>query len=337
MTLRRRAVLVHRRTELDELLDRHATRGQAEFFLRTRGRSLAEVQERHDAVTAARSTVTASVPGDWALADVERADLDRFLFAPEDLVLVVGQDGLVANAAKYLGGQTVVGVDPEPGRNAGVLVRHRPRDVAALLTAWSDDGGAAPGRRREASALPVDELAMAHVRLDDGQELHALNEVFVGHASHQSARYRLDVAGRGEDQLSSGLVVGTGTGATGWCASLAHDRGGRRLPVPDAPALAWFVREAWPSPVTGASLTDGVLGPDDEVSLTVRSDRLVVFGDGVEADRLEAGWGQAVRIGLADRRLRLARPSRDQSSGARRPRGGRPGAGPVRRRSRSGA
>lgn len=34
-----RIVIVHRRTELQELLDRHSTRGQAEFFLRTRGRS----------------------------------------------------------------------------------------------------------------------------------------------------------------------------------------------------------------------------------------------------------------------------------------------------------
>ena len=33
---RRRAVVVTRRTELEELLERHATRGQAEFFLRTR-------------------------------------------------------------------------------------------------------------------------------------------------------------------------------------------------------------------------------------------------------------------------------------------------------------
>lgn len=311
-------MLVHRRTELDELLDRHATRGQAEFFLRTRGRTLAEVQDRHDAVTAARRVVTAAVPADWALADVERADLDRFLFAPEDLVFVVGQDGLVANVAKYLDRQTVVGVDPEPGRNAGVLVRHLPADAARIVATLSDDDAGpagTAGRARSAGAdarrarLPVDELTMVQIRLDDGQELHALNEVYVGSPGHQSARYRLEVPAGTEDQSSSGVIVGTGTGATGWCASLARDRGGRRLPAPADAALAWFVREAWPSPATGATLTDGLLGPQDEVALTVRSDRLVAFGDGVEDDRLEAGWGQTVRIGLADRRLRLAAPA----------------------------
>lgn len=286
---------MHRRTELDELLERHATRGQAEFFLRTRGRTLADVQARHDAVADARRTVAGAVPSDWAMAEVERGDLDRFLFAPEDVVVVVGQDGLVANVAKYLDGQAVVGVDPEPGANAGVLVRHTAAGAVRLLAGLARGGAPA-----------CEDLTMVRVRLDDGQELHALNELFVGHPSHQSARYELAVGGRRERQSSSGLIVGTGTGATGWCASIAHDRGGRRLPAPADRALTWFVREAWPSPVTGVTLTEGVLGEGQEAVVTVQSDRLVVFGDGIEADRLEVGWGQEVRVGVADRRLRLA-------------------------------
>lgn len=308
MALRTRAVLVHRRTELDELLDRHATRGQAEFFLRTRGRTLADVEARHEAAVSARREVAASVPSDWALAEVERADLDRFLFAPEDVVLVVGQDGLVANVAKYLDRQLVVGVDPEPGTNLGVLVRHGAEDVAEIIGGLADQQGgvaAQQGDRAPAVALRCDELTMVHARLDDGQELHAVNELFLGHPSHQSARYTLRVDRGSERQSSSGLIVSTGTGATGWCASIAHDRGGRRLPGPTDPALAWFVREAWPSPVTGVTMTEGVLGGGGELVVAVQSDRLVVFGDGMEADRLEVSWGQEVRIGVAERRLRL--------------------------------
>jgi NAD kinase len=302
VALRTRAVLVHRRTELDELLDRHATRGQAEFFLRTRGRTLADVESRHEAAVSARRAVAASVPSDWALAEVERADLDRFLFAPEDVVLVVGQDGLVANAAKYLDRQLVIGVNPEPGTNLGVLVRHDTDAIAAIISALANPqgrAGAAP------SAVRCDELTMVRARLDDGQELRAVNELFLGHASHQSARYVLTVDGTAERQSSSGLIVSTGTGATGWSASIAHDRGGRRLPGPTEQSLAWFVREAWPSPATGATLTEGMLGDVGELVVTVQSDRLVVFGDGMEGDRLEVSWGQEVRIGVAERRLRL--------------------------------
>ncbi|WP_418275292.1 hypothetical protein ACNHYB_10505 [Isoptericola jiangsuensis] len=306
--LRRRAVVVHRRTELDELLDRHGTRGQAEFFLRSRGRTLDDVQDRHDGLAAARDAVAAALPADWARADVERADLPRFLVAPEDVVVVVGQDGLVANVAKYLHGQPVVGVDPEPGVNAGVLVRHSVTAATALLRGLDGpvpDGAAAPDR---AAMLPLDALTTVRADLDDGQHLTALNEVFVGHPSHQSARYTLRCAAGTERQSSSGLIVATGTGATGWWASLAHDRGGRAAPRRDEDRLGWFVREAWPSPATGARLTEGTVEAGDDVEVTVASDGLVVFGDGMEDDRLVARWGQRVTVRRGEEPLRLVRP-----------------------------
>ena len=293
-----RIVIVHRRTELQELLDRHATRGQAEFFLRTRGRSIQDVQGRHDRLTAALASLRAAVPAEWRHAEVERADLSRFLLTPDDIIAVVGQDGLVANAAKYLKGQPVIGIDPEPGMNPGVLVRHSPRAAARLLQDAALAG--TPDRLR------CHELTTVTARLDDGQELSGLNEIFIGHASHQSARYRLTVPdGRAERQSSSGLIVSTGTGATGWCASIALERGGRPLPGPRDSRLAWFVREAWPSPITGASLTEGLLEAGETLRVTVGSDQLVVFGDGMEGDRLTASWGQEITVQLGERPLRL--------------------------------
>jgi len=296
MTLRPRAVVVHRRTELDELLERHSTRGQAEFFLRSRGRDLAAVQTQHDRVMAAQLTVLAAVPSTWAVAEVERGDLARFLFAPEDFIAVVGQDGLVANLAKYVTTQPVVGVNPDPATNPGVLVRHSPEAAAALL--------AGLGSPATATVRTIG-LTMVEARLDDGQRLRGLNEIFLGHPSHQSARYVLQAGRRDEPQSSSGLIVATGTGATGWCASIVHDRGGRRLPQPTESALAWFVREAWPSPATGVELIEGRLGPGDHLGITVTSDRLVLFGDGIESDALELGWGQTASLALAEDRLNL--------------------------------
>jgi hypothetical protein len=228
---------------------------------------------------------------------VERADLSRFLLTPEDIIAVVGQDGLVANVAKYLDGQPVIGIDPEPGANPGVLVRHAPEDAERMLRKL------AVGR-----AMDCEPLTMVTARLDDGQELSGLNEVFIGHASHQSARYVLSTPdGQVERQSSSGLIVSTGTGATGWCASIALERGGRPLPAPTDAWLAWFVREAWPSPITGASLTEGTLSPGEPLRITVASDQLVVFGDGMEADRLTVSWGQEITVQLGERPLRLVR------------------------------
>ncbi|MET9458581.1 hypothetical protein ABZY05_26465 [Streptomyces canus] len=295
MSLAPRAVLVHRTTEYEELVAHHGTHGQAAFFLSSRGRDIAEVAERHERTRRALAEVTSAIPLTWRQARVERADLDRFLFAPEDVVVVVGQDGLVANVAKYLAGQRVVGIDTDPGRNPGVLVRHRPAQAAALLPAAFD--------------TTVDELTMVEAVADDTQRLVALNEIYLGAAGHQTARYRLGLEGDGgvvEAQASSGVLVGTGTGATGWLRSLWQERGGRlRLPDPTEDRLLWFVREAWPSPATGTSLIAGELPARARLRLTVESERLIAFGDGMEGDAVELTWGQTVEVGVCGERLRL--------------------------------
>jgi hypothetical protein len=77
------------------------------------------------------------------------------------------------------------------------------------------------------------------------------------------------------------------------------------LPRPEEPRLAWFVREAWPSPVTGTTLTAGSVADGERLEVVVESDELVAFADGLESDRLIAGWGQQVSIGVAQQRLAL--------------------------------
>jgi hypothetical protein len=292
-TLAPRVVVVSRRSELDELLIRHGTIAAAAYFLRQRGRDLDGVMARHEALQAALTTVGAAVPPAWRRGLVTRDDLPRFLFAPEDVVVAVGQDGLVANVAKYLDGQPVIGVDPEPGRNPGVLVRHTADTVGSLL---------------KAGEYTTRDLTMVAATLDDGQELLGLNEVYIGHPTHQSSRYLLSTSdGQAERQSSSGVVVGTGTGATGWCASIARQRADSPdLPGPEEPALCWFVREAWPSPATGVALTSGRLVAGDALVVTSEGERGVVFADGVETDHLTLAWGQRVTIGISARRLHLA-------------------------------
>lgn len=203
---------------------------------------------------------------------------------------MVGQDGLVANVAKYLAGQPVVGINPDPRRNPGVLVRHRPDQAGKLLTSSQHGVGS-------------DELTMVEAVADDTQRLVALNEIYLGAAGHQTARYRLGFDGdRGavEPQASSGVLVGTGTGASGWIRSVWQERASElALPGPGEDRLLWFVREAWPSPATGTSLVAGQLAAAARLCLTVESDRLIVFGDGMEGDALELTWGQTVRVGVA--------------------------------------
>jgi NAD kinase len=290
-----RVVIITRPTAYERLLQQHGTLGQARFFLERRGQSLEALETVHTQQEQALKTVEATIPADWRRGRVSRAELDRFLFEPQDLVVAVGQDGLVANVAKYLQGQSVIGINPCPERFPGVLVPHPPDMAGPLLLAAAS------------RVATIQARMMVEARLDDGQKLLALNEVFVGHISHQSARYRLNWDGREERQSSSGLIVTSGTGSTGWARSIHQERHSKvRLPDPTELALAFFVREAWPSPTSGTMLTEGrIEGQDHLAVISEMDDGGVAFGDGIEADRIELLWGQRLEIGLAQTRLNL--------------------------------
>ncbi|WP_436788816.1 hypothetical protein [Yinghuangia sp. YIM S10712] len=289
-----RAVFVHRQSALQDLINRHGTYNQGSFFLKQRGLNAKGMVDRANIVQDSLAAAGAAVPAHWRRGAVERGDLDRFLFEEHDVVVIVGQDGLVANVAKYLDGQPVVGVNADPG-GAGLLTRHQAADCVRLLHAV------------EEGSARYETRTMVEARTDDGRSLCALNEIFVGHPSHQTARYRLATPeGNHEQQASSGVLVGTGTGSTGWCASVHRARpDAPGLPEPTDRRLAWFVREAWPSPATGTTLVHGTLGEGAVLSLTVESEGLVAFGDGIEADRLVLSWGERVDIGIAGKHLRL--------------------------------
>ena len=151
-------------------------------------------------------------------------------------MVVVGQDGLVPNAAKYLSGQLAIGINPDPERYDGVLCQHPPAAMEALLDWVAARNG--PGFR-------IEHRVMAIAMREDGQRLLALNEVFLGHQTHQSARYRIQAGPVEERHSSSGVICSTGTGSTGWARSLSGQIGlADPLPKPEEPRLAWFVRES---------------------------------------------------------------------------------------------
>lgn len=310
-----RVVLVTRPTQYELMLRRHGTAGQAGFFLRTKASAfapaagakrakgpppdaLAHHRLQHDRIEQARETVRRSIPSERRTTHIDRDDLDRFFFEPDDIVVAVGQDGLVPNVAKYLRGQPLIGINPDPGLYDGVLCRHAPRAAGALV-AWAT----AP----TTGAFRFERRVMAVAEREDGQALLALNEIFVGHRSHQSANYVLKAGGRHERQSSSGVICATGTGATGWSRSIMLQRGiAADPPAPEEERLLWFAREPFPSVSTGTSLDFGeVAGGESVVLESAMGEGGVIFADGIETDFLEFIDGQSARLRLAEHRLNL--------------------------------
>jgi NAD kinase len=290
-----RIVLVTRPTEIEALIAMHGTLEQAKFVLRSQGRGTEDLAARHERIKRAVATVMGSLPHAWRRVRVDRAELDRFVFEDGDMVVPIGQDGLVANVAKYLDGQPVIGVNPDPSSYEGVLVKHRAENVVQTV------------ERVVHERADIVERTMVEAAFDDGQRLLALNEIFIGHRSHQSARYELSFGDVWERQSSSGIIVASGTGATGWARSIDRDRNDAvPLPAPLERRLAYFVREAFPGSGFAVDHTGGVLGESQR--LIVRSEMNeggTAFGDGIEDDRVEFGWGTTVRIGVAAERLHL--------------------------------
>lgn len=290
-----RVVIVTRPTELERVLARHGTYAQAAFAMRTWGQDIEVVRARHERFEAALAEVISQVPMDWRRARASREQLDRFLFAPEDIVIAVGQDGLVANVAKYVTTQPVIGINPDPDEYAGVLVRHHAKKTKRLLL----------GVSKERCGIQTRRMVVARTAI--GMELRALNEIFVGHRTHQAARYAIHCHDCSERQISSGLIISTGTGATGWASSILAQRGSPIAPPkPEEGKLIYLVREAYASPSSGTGITQGAITEGESLELVSQMEEGgVAFGDGIEDDHLPLPFGMKLTVSLAPGALRL--------------------------------
>jgi len=302
-------VVVTQKTRLEGLVERFNTRDQAKFYLEHMGLSFADYDREHETYARAVQSLRRQLDGLLPKMQlVERSFLPTFLFAPKDLVLTVGRDGLVVNTAKYLDGQQVVAVNPDPGRNDGVLLPFLPAQARAAVTRVLD------GKAR------CHEITMAEVRLNDGQHLLAFHDFFAGQRTHLSARYGLSWRGRSEEQSSSGVLVTTGAGSTGWFSSvqnMAASVSGLLLgeKAPELPRLrmrwgdrrlAWVVREPFLSRASGVKLGAGLLEEGEELLLESHMpEGGVIFSDGVEADALAFNAGAVASVRTSERRTRL--------------------------------
>jgi len=244
LSLSTKAIIVTRRTRLEELIAQYNTEAQAAFVIQSKGGDVKELQIEHKTYYRALATVETALKEKARLQKIERNFLPNLIFGPEDIIIVVGQDGLVANTLKYLTGQPVIAINPDPTRCDGVLLPFVADDIASV---FSD----AVNQHYQSKTI-----TMAKAVLNDGQTLIAVNDIFIGPRSHTSARYTLSLEKHTEVQCSSGIIVSTGLGSTGWMKSiLAGAAGitGNRNP-PTAKPLAWdsntlryAVREPFPS------------------------------------------------------------------------------------------
>ncbi len=318
-------VLVTRPTRLAELVIRFNTVSQARFYIEHQGADFTDYLREDQTYHHALSETQAALARVGRVQTVDRGFLPNFVFAPDDTVVTLGQDGLVANTLKYLDGQAVVGVNPDPERWDGRLLPFRVGDL--------------PGVMPEVmlKKRPTKSVTMAKITLNNGQSMCGVNDLFIGPRTHGSARYLIRSGEASETQSSSGVIVSTGMGSTGWLKSLLTGaaaitqsagsvlarqalenlaasapgrKGGKRLRLNvktefawDADYLFYTVREPFPTRTTGASLVFGRVTANAPLILESRmAENGVIFSDGIEKDFLEFNSGTRAVVGLAERK-----------------------------------
>jgi NAD kinase len=301
----KKLVIVTRKTRLQELIERFNTRSQAKFYIEHAGGEFEDYEREDNAYRSSLEMLRRSLEFEMPQQLIDRSLVPTFQFQKEDLVVTLGQDGLVANTAKYVMAQPIVAVNPEPARFDGVLLPFLPNQARSAV-----------GKVIEAKAK-FREVTLAEIKLHDGQRLLAFNDLFIGARSHVSAQYLIRCGKAAEVHSSSGVLVSTGAGSTGWLSSIfnmasgvARFRGATaiepfRMPWEDR-RLIYVVREPFVSRHSQATIVTGMLESEQELVLeSLMPSGGVVFSDGMEADYLQFNSGAIAAVRAAEQRARL--------------------------------
>jgi NAD kinase len=312
-------VVVTRKTRLEELIARFNTREQARFYIEHAGSDFDFYQAEHDTYKHAVDALLSKAGVLGRVQVIERAFLPNFIFTEQDLIVAIGQDGLVVNIAKYLNGQPIIAVNPDPAHIDGVLLPYRLQDAPSVIAEALQD------------RMSVRRITMAEAALNDGQTMLAFNDLFIGVRTHTSARYHITFGGQSEAQSSSGIIVSTGAGSTGWLSSMFNMALGitrmlesqtrtlapLRLDWEDE-RLAFVVREPFVSKTSRADVVAGIITAGTELVLESHTpENGVIFSDGVEADYVRFNSGAIARVRVAQKKTRLVVPGASQPPSSR--------------------
>lgn len=294
------AILIKNKTRLEALVERFNTKEQARFYIERSGGDFQEYETEHEQFHHSFQKVQVQLSKILKNKIVEREFLPSYLFSDNNLIVVVGQDGLVANVAKYSKGQPIIAVNPDPERYDGILLPFNSQNFTKAVYAVLQQ------------AFRTRAMRFAEVTLNDGQALLAVNDLFIGIASHTSARYKIRLNNREETHSSSGIIVATKTGSTGWLSSIFNMAFGliqaKEVDYPDIQEddLFFAVREPFKSQKTQTGLCGGRLKNGEKLIVeSMMPSKGLIFSDGIEQDYLQFNSGAIAEIGLSEQMANL--------------------------------
>ena len=271
MNTDRKLILVTRHTRLHELKQKYGTLGQAKFYIEHLGESFEQYETEDGLFKRVQTQVLSFLKATGRVQQLDRSYLPTYKFSPDDIVIVLGQDGLVANTLKYLTGQSVIAINPSPQSFDGVLLPFAAKDLPTVMNDVITQN------------MNYKTISMAEATTNLGDKLLAVNDLFVGPKSHTSARYDVSWNGKQESHSSSGVIISTGLGSTGWFKSLiagASGIAGRQVQKKIANGFAWdssflyyTVREPFPSQQSQTELVFGKVDNKNPTGFRLKNGR----------------------------------------------------------------
>jgi len=305
-----KAILIRDKTRLEQLIERFNSKAQAKFYLERSGGDFGTYELEHHTFYDSLSKTQEVISTHFKLKIIDRLFLPTYLFTDKDLIVVIGQDGLVANTAKYVKGLPIIGVNPDSEQYDGTLLKHSPNELDTLI------------KNILKGNYDTMKVTMAKAKLNDGQTLYAFNDFYIGAATHVSSRYTIAFNGKQEYQSSSGIIISTGAGSTGWLSSIfnmtniinnIHNNNNNNNNSNCGTILNWHddklvfvVREPFLSKQSKVGIGYGILTKNRSLSIESHMPtKGVIFSDGIETDFINFNSGSVVAIRIAEDKANL--------------------------------
>jgi NAD kinase len=298
------AIIVKNKTRLELLIERFNTKAQAKFYIERLGGNFDDYENENEIFQNSLQSLQVQLSKVVKNKIVDRNFVPSFIFSKNQLIIVIGQDGLVANTAKYSKNIPIVAVNPDKERYDGILLPFDTSDFIGGVEGVLDDKYHAKTMR------------FAEATLNDGQRILAFNDLFIGASTHISAKYKIAFDSNIEEQSSSGLIVSTKAGSTGWLSSIfnmsygianmfEHDLEPKR-PGLKEDELLFAVREPFQSIRTQIGITAGIINKQNNLTIeSLMPTSGVIFSDGIETDFLRFNSGSIATIGIAKETAKL--------------------------------
>jgi len=197
-----------------------------------------------------------------------------------DLVITIGGDGTLLNAAQRIKNQLILGVNSHPSVSVGRFCSATQTNFGQVLESILN------------SRPEIRRLHRMTMRLNNQPtHIHALNDILICHTNPAAmSHYVIKIGNRNEHHRTSGIWISTAAGSTGAIQSAS----GKPMPI-TSKSIQYMPRELYFRRDVNYRLRGGILTKGTGICIESRMEEGVVYVDGARRF-LSLGYGDVLKI-----------------------------------------